>query len=160
MVLPVVVFMFLVAIDQFTKWLAFNNLKDIGSIYLIEGVFNFTFVENRGAAFGLLQGARWFFVISTIIIVSIIIYYYIKMPKTKTYNLARWCLVLILSGAAGNFIDRLLNGYVIDFLHATFIKFMNFPVFNLADTYVVVGALLLAVLVLFFIKEDTGVRNG
>ncbi len=161
MILTVSIFIFLVALDQITKWIALNNLKEIGSIYLINGVFNFTYVENRGAAFGLMQNWRWFFIISTTIVISIMIYYYIKLPKTKIYNLVRGCLVLILAGAVGNYIDRLFRGYVIDFFHATFIKFMDFPVFNLADSYVVVGAILLSILVIFFIKDDeiSGVKN-
>jgi signal peptidase II len=118
---------------------------------VIEGILSFSYVENRGAGFGILQGGRWFFVIITILTLAAIVYYYIKMPKIKPYNYIRAGLVIVAAGATGNGIDRLFNGFVVDFLH---LRFINFPVFNIADIYVSVGAVFLAVVALFFIKEQ------
>lgn len=141
----------LIGLDQFTKYLAYEKLKPLGSISVIDNIFSFTFVENRGAAFGIFQGKTTILSIITVVIIICIIYFYIKLPKDKIYNWVKFSLILIISGAVGNLIDRIRQGYVIDFLHATFI---NFPVFNMADIYVVVGAILMTVIVIFFIKED------
>ena len=123
----------------------------IGTYPVIPGILSFTYLENRGAGFGILQGARWFFIAVTIATLIAIAYYYIKLPKKKPFNVVRAGLVIIAAGAIGNGIDRLLNGFVVDFLH---LRFINFPVFNIADIYVTVGAVLLAVLALFFVKEE------
>lgn len=144
----------LVAADQASKYLALTRLEPIGSVTLIKNVFALTFVENRGAAFGLLQGARIGFLIATPFILVAMIYYFIKLPYGRVYTFIRAAIVLIVSGAVGNYIDRLFRGYVIDFLHATFI---DFPVFNLADIYVVTGTALLAVLLIFFVKDEPGI---
>lgn len=146
----------LILFDRFTKSMAMKHLEPIRQITIIDGVFNLTYVENRGAAFGILQDARWFFVILTIIVLSVIIYYFHVMPKNKVYNWLRVALVLISSGAVGNFIDRLFNGFVVDFLHFSLI---DFPVFNIADIFVVVGTCLLSVLLLFFVKDGGGNTN-
>lgn len=141
----------LVALDQVTKWLALERLKPIGNMEALPGILDFTFVENRGAAFGMLQGQRWLFVILTIAVMGIIIGAYFKMPQTREYNWLRLCLPLVLAGAIGNMIDRLFRGYVVDFLEFAFI---NFPVFNVADIYVVVGTGVAAFLILFVIKDE------
>lgn len=141
----------LIGLDQFTKYLALEKLKPLGSISVIDNIFSFTFVENRGAAFGIFQGRTTILSIITVVIIICIIYFYMKLPKAKVYNWVKFSLILIISGAVGNLIDRIRQGYVIDFFHATFI---NFPVFNMADIYVVVGAILMTVIVIFFIKDD------
>lgn len=132
----------LVFIDQFTKFIALSKLKPIDYIYVIDGILNFTFVENRGAAFGIFQGARYIFIILTIIIIFFIGYYFVNLKEGKFNSLIRGSLILITSGAIGNFIDRLFRGYVIDFIHITLI---NFPVFNFADICVVVGTIVLGI---------------
>lgn len=122
----------------------------INTYPVIPGILSFTYLENRGAGFGILQGARWFFIAVTIATLIAIAYYYMKMPKKKPFNYIRAGLVTVAAGAIGNGIDRLLNGFVVDFIH---LRFINFPVFNIADIYVTVGAVFLAVLALFFVKE-------
>lgn len=149
--LPLVVTAILVAIDQITKYIALSSLKPIGSMTFIKGFMDFTFVENRGAAFGILEGQRWFFVVATIVISVAIIYAFVKMPKKKEYKYMKLALVLILAGAFGNVIDRLFRGYVVDFFEFTFI---DWPVFNVADIYVVVGTIIFAFLILFVIKDE------
>lgn len=141
----------LIGADQFAKFQAVTHLKPIGSVTVLEGFLDLTFVENRGAAFGMLHGQRWFFVVLTIVVSIVIVVAYFKMPQTKEYHFVRTALVLLLAGAVGNLIDRVMNGYVVDFLEVTFI---SFPVFNLADIYVVIGAFALAFLILFVIKEE------
>lgn len=149
--LPLVVTAILVVIDQITKYIALSSLKPIGSMTFIKGFMDFTFVENRGAAFGILEGQRWFFVVATIVISAVIIYAFVKMPKKNEYKYMKVALVLILAGAFGNVIDRLFRGYVVDFFEFTFI---DWPVFNVADIYVVVGAIIFAFLILFVIKDE------
>lgn len=141
----------LVLLDQITKWQALTKLKPIKNIVVIKGFLDFTFVENRGAAFGILSGRRVFFILLTVVVAIGIIYSFYKLPKTKEYNWLKCGLVLVLSGAVGNVIDRAVRGYVVDFLEVTFIKW---PVFNLADIYVVIGACFILFLSLFVIKEE------
>lgn len=141
----------LVAVDQLSKAAAAYHLQPISNVTVLSGFLDFTFVRNTGAAFGILQGARWFFVALTIVILCFGFYYYIKLPKEKPYGFVRFSLILIGAGAIGNFIDRLFRGYVIDFFH---VRFIEFPVFNFADIYIVTGTFLLAFLILFCIKDD------
>ena len=149
--LPILFCAALIAIDQLSKYLAYTLLRPVGTVPVINGVFSLTYVENVGAAFGILQGARWFFIVITVAVMAGIIYYYVKLPKTKAYNKARFTLILITAGALGNFIDRLRIGFVVDFFHA---RFIDFPVFNIADSYVVIGVFIFAVLYLFVYREN------
>jgi signal peptidase II len=149
-ILPIVSIIFLVMIDQFTKYIALTRLRPVGSITLIDGVLNLTFVENSGAAFGILLGRTTFLVVTTIIILIILTIYYVKLPKEKPNNIIRFSLILLISGAIGNFIDRVLLGYVTDFIHITFI---NFPVFNIADILIVTGTAIFVITTIFFDKK-------
>lgn len=145
--------MFLVLIDQISKFICIHGLKPLHSIEVIENFFYLTFVENRGAAFGMLQGGRIFFVTTAVFAVFASIYYYNKIPKNKLLPLARASLILICAGAIGNMIDRVFKGYVVDMLH--FIFFGNdFAVFNIADIYVCVGTFILMITILFTKDED------
>lgn len=147
----------LTALDQYSKYIAITHLKPVGNISVINGWFDFTFVENRGAAFGILEGQRWFFVVLTIVVTVGIVLYLKKMKdKDLPHNLLRFSLVLVLAGAWGNAIDRLLRGYVVDYFEFTFI---NYPVFNVADIYVVTGTILLAVLLLLVIKDEPNLKG-
>lgn len=137
-----------VIIDQVTKHFTLTNLKPIGTKEIIKGFFSLTYVENRGAAFGILQNARYVFIIATIIAVCAIIVYMLKFKPNNKILLAS--LSLILSGAVGNMIDRIFRGYVVDMFEVTFI---DYPVFNFADCCVVVGAILLAIYTIFIYKE-------
>lgn len=149
--IALVVSIILIAVDQITKYIAIQYLKPVGYITLVDGLFSLTFVENGGAAFGIFQGGRWFFIILTsILLVGICVYYY-KLPKTRVYSWVRFSLILIIAGAVGNYIDRFRNGYVVDFFQALFI---DFPVFNMADIYVVTGTILFTILLLFFIEGN------
>ena len=96
----------LIAIDQISKLLVLNYLKEIGSLPIIQNVFHFTYVENRGAAFGILQNHQIVFVIGAIAITLCIIYFYTMIPLEKKFIPLRICAILTISGAIGNFIDR------------------------------------------------------
>ena len=151
MIIPLIAAVLLVAVDQITKYIALTQLKPIGSVTFIDGFMDFTFVENRGAAFGIFSGKTWLLLVISIIICAVLVWAMTKMPKTKEYRKLRVTFVLILSGAVGNIIDRALRGYVVDFFEFTFIKW---PVFNLADIYVVVGTIVMAVIIMFFMKDE------
>ncbi len=150
MIIPLIAAVLLVAVDQITKYIALTQLKPIGSVTFIDGFMDFTFVENRGAAFGIFSGKTWLLLVISIIICAVLVWAMTKMPKTKEYRKLRVTFVLILSGAVGNIIDRALRGYVVDFFEFTFIKW---PVFNMADIYVVVGTIVMAVIIMFFMKD-------
>ena len=147
----------LIAADQYTKWLAVERLRPIRTRPFIPGFMNFTYTTNEGAAFGILQGARWVFIIFTVVVLAAIVWFYIRMPKDRVNNVARGFLVLISAGAIGNGIDRFRQGYVVDFLK---FEFINFPVFNIADMCVTVGAILMMVLLIFFYKEEPKNKKG
>ncbi len=133
-----------IGIDQLTKMLAVKYLSGIPTHPLWKNVLHLTYVENRGAAFGMLADNRWvFMVISTVALAAILVYYYF-FAKKYTY-LSTVALAMIVSGGIGNMIDRVALGYVVDFIDFTLI---DFAVFNGADSFVCVGAgiLILAIL--------------
>jgi len=133
----------LIIIDQATKYITVSKLKPLGSVEIIKGILSFTYVENKGAAFGILQNARWVFILATIIIIAALIVYKIKFKvKSKTFN---YSSALLISGGIANLIDRIFLGYVVDMIEVTFIEY---PMFNFADCCVVVGAILLCIYVL------------
>lgn len=149
--LPIFAVIVLILLDQGTKLWALASLKPIHNMTLVEGFMDLTFVENRGVAFGMFSGQRWFILLLTGIIAVGLIWFYVTMPKKKEYFPLRVSLVLVLSGAVGNIIDRLFRGYVVDFFEFTF---FDWPVFNVADIYVVAGVILLALMIVFVVKEE------
>ncbi len=140
----------LIAFDQFTKYLVTVKLKGNAPFVLINGVFEFSYSENRGAAFGILQGGFILFFIVSLIVVAFVLYALWKMPAERHYIPLRISLIMIAAGAAGNMIDRLIKGYVVDFLY---FKLINYPIFNVADSYVTVSVILLLILVLAYYPE-------
>ncbi|MCR4841782.1 MAG: signal peptidase II [Eubacterium sp.] len=141
----------LIVIDQALKALAVSVLKDKDPVIVIDGVFEFFYLENRGAAFGVFQGARIFFIVLTVAICALAVYALIKTPVGRHFLVFRITLVLLIAGAVGNFIDRLANGYVIDFLY---FKLIDFPVFNFADICVTFAEILLILDILFIYSSD------
>lgn len=141
----------LTVLDQFTKYLAVANLKDKPAIPIIQDVFELQYLENRGSAFGMMQNQRVFFIIITIVIVAAFIWLFTRIPNTRRMIPMNILCTLIIAGAVGNFIDRLLHGYVVDFLY---FKLIDFPIFNVADIYVTTAAIALIILGLFYYKED------
>ena len=141
----------LIALDQWTKHLAVLRLKGQSPIVLWDGVFELHYLENRGAAFGILQGQKAVFLVCTLLILILIVFFYNRLPAGKRFFMMRLVAVFLAAGAVGNLIDRMRYSYVVDFLY---FKLIGFPVFNVADCYVTVGAVLLAVLILFVYKEE------
>ena len=137
--------------DQYTKAMAVLHLKDQSAFVIWKGVFQLNYLENRGAAFGIMQNQQMFFAIVAAIILIILIILYNKMPHTKKFWLLRFCSVLLCAGAIGNMIDRIKLNYVIDFFDFNLI---NFPIFNVADCYVVVACILFAISILFYYTDD------
>ena len=140
-----------IGFDQWTKHLAASHLKGSQPFVLWQGVFELYYSENRGAAFGMLQGRQGFFFLIAIVVILVVCYILYRMPTEKKYLPFTGCLFLLVSGAVGNMIDRLSNGYVVDFLY---FKLINFPIFNVADCYVVVSTILLALLLCFYYSEE------
>lgn len=138
-----------IGLDQLSKFLAVKLLAPIESVPLWEGVLHLTYVENKGAAFGMLADHRWVFMsISSVAIIAIALYLYSGKNASKLFTSA---LMLIVSGGIGNMIDRIALGYVVDFIDFALI---DFAVFNVADSLVCIGAgLLVLSLVLDIIKE-------
>ncbi|OKZ51807.1 MAG: signal peptidase II [Clostridiales bacterium 41_21_two_genomes] len=143
--------MLTLALDQWTKYLASTILRRLESFSLISGVFELRYLENRGAAFGIMQNRQIVFVVGGIIILAVILYLYQKMPFTPHYRPLRICAVLLASGAVGNMIDRVKLDYVVDFFY---FRLIDFPIFNVADCYVVIACILFIVLILFYYKDD------
>lgn len=141
--------LFGVALDQYTKYLASMYLKK-KSIILIKDVFQLQYLENRGAAFGILQNQQWFFLIIGIMAVILLFILYARMPRTKRYIPLRICLISMISGAIGNMIDRVRFRYVIDFFY---FELINFPIFNVADIFASVSTCVLIVLFIFYYKD-------
>lgn len=138
-------------IDQVTKVIAENNLVFGVRESIIDGFFYFTLVYNRGAAWSILAGNRWFLVsVSTIATIGFIIYYFKRINNSK--HILLLALSLIIGGTFGNLIDRALYGQVIDFLDFIIIGY-NFPVFNFADTFLVVGMGLLIIAIYYEDKK-------
>ena len=142
--LEIFIVLFLTAADRITKYLAVHYLKPLQTVPIWKGVFSLTYVENRGAAFGILQNKRWFLVALPLAIIAAIVIYLITHREDSL--LSKICLAVILGGAIGNLLDRILFGYVVDMFQLVFI---DFPVFNVADTAVVCGTILLAIQILF-----------
>ncbi|MBE5881116.1 MAG: signal peptidase II [Lachnospiraceae bacterium] len=145
------IFAILVVLDQVTKMIAVEHLKDKPSIELIPGVFELQYLENRGAAFGMLQNGKVFFVFAAVVMLTAIVFVLIKAPVSRKYRPWHVFLVMIAAGGIGNMIDRLRLDYVVDFFYFSLI---NFPIFNVADIFVSVGTFLFVVFILFFCKEE------
>lgn len=141
----------LVVLDQWSKYMTVLHLKNQPDINVIDGVFELTYVENRGASFGMLQDRIWLFVTFTAIVLLIMLFIYVRLPKERRYKPLKFTMVLLFAGAVGNFIDRIRLRFVVDMFH---FYWFEFPVFNVADICVVVASGLLIILMLFYYKEE------
>ena len=151
LLLDILFLVLLVSIDQYTKYIAVQKLKNQPAFNIINGVLEFNYLENRGAAFGMLQNQKFFFVFVAIIFLCVIAYVLVKVPLQKKYNRIHILLVMIAGGAIGNLIDRLRLDYVVDFIY---IVLINFPIFNVADMYVTFSTVILIIHVLFVYKDN------
>lgn len=143
--------------DQFSKFLVVSYLKGGPGVSIIGDFLNFYYLENRGAAFGILQNSQLIFTLITIIVLIILFFVLLKYYDRASITL-KICLGLILGGTIGNFIDRLRLKYVVDFISLKIFNY-NFAVFNLADSFIVVGTLLLMLMVLLHENKSTGKKR-
>ena len=144
-------FVILVITDQLTKHLAVVRLKNQAAYNLINGILEFNYLENRGAAFGVLQNQKDFFVFVALIFIGVIVFVLIKVPTQKKYYSLNILLVMIAAGAVGNMIDRVRYDYVVDFIYLVCIQF---PIFNVADIYVTTATVILVFQILFVYKTN------
>ncbi len=164
---------FLIVLDQITKFMATTGLKDTAGISLIDGVFELKYLENQSAAFSLdpisllykvfhityfdthpqvfLNCKMAFFIVLTLIVLVVIAIFYQRIPWNRRFLPMNIILIGFFAGAIGNLIDRILHNYVIDFFYFSLI---NFPIFNVADIYVTVSAIALIIAVFFYYKEE------
>ncbi len=161
-VIALVLIVLLTVFDQFTKYLAYTKLRTGNSFTIIKNILEFNYVENKGAAGGILQGQIILLIVITIIIVPAICYFMFKIQKIKfldstshstviKFTVLQYVLVLLGSGAIGNLIDRAIRNFVIDFIY---FKPINFPVFNVADIYVTISAFALVIICVFILKDE------
>ena len=150
--LATIVIVLLVLLDQLVKYLVKTNIPLGSSVSFLPGILSLAHIHNTGAAFSMLSGARWFFVILTVAFV--IFGMWVLLTGRLRHSLGKWSWVLVLAGAVGNLIDRCLYGYVVDMFE---VQFMHFAIFNVADIFVVVGGILFCIYYLFLHdkkKED------
>ena len=138
-------------LDQGSKYFVLTRLKNTPDIILIPGVLQLHYLENRGMAFGLFEGKIPVFVILCVLVFCVFFYVYARIPRTGYYLPLTITSLIMVSGALGNFIDRVFRKYVVDFIYFSLI---DFPVFNMADIYVVCSGILLVILVCFKYKND------
>lgn len=147
--------LFVILLDQVTKWVIVRYMELGDSIEIISGFLYITSHRNRGAAWGILQGQMWFFYIVTVIVVVMLVLYIQRLkPHQRLFGIA---LSLMLGGAIGNFIDRIFRKEVVDFID-TYIFTYNFPIFNIADSALVIGVGFIFILTIFegkLEKENT-----
>ena len=145
LLISIIVFM-----DQLIKYYILNNFNHGQSLAVIKGVFHLTYVQNTGAAFGIFKNANTFFIIVSIaIILFLLVYRYYYLKSNVYINIS---IALIIGGAIGNLIDRILLNYVVDYL-----DFRVWPVFNLADSAIVVGA---GILIIYILLTDIDFNNS
>ncbi|AUA29908.1 TPA: signal peptidase II [Clostridioides difficile] len=142
--LYILIIILLIGLDQLSKIWVLNNLVDVSTIPIINNVFHLTYVENRGAAFGLLQNNQWIFIIVALLATVFGLYY---LNTRKVHIFGRLGIILIISGALGNLVDRVRLGFVVDYFD---FRVIWEYVFNVADVFVVVGTVFLCIYVLFF----------
>lgn len=139
----------IVAADQITKYLTVAGIALFEEVELIPGFLSLTYVQNTGAAFSAFEGMQWLFALVFVVLTAAILYEYFKHPLPFT-KLERWCIAAVYGGGLGNMIDRIRMGYVVDMIKT---KFIDFPVFNVADCFITCGCILLMVHLAFFNRD-------
>jgi signal peptidase II len=141
--MEVVIIFFGLLFDRLTKLWALNSLKDTDGVILIKDLFKLEYLENKGAAFGIMQNKVIFLALVTFLIITGMTYYIIKYKPKSTF--LRISIAMVISGALGNLYDRLFYKYVVDFILVHYKDVYYFPTFNIADSLVVVGTIILAI---------------
>ena len=153
-IFAVVVGVLALGADQISKYYVMNHFLEAESKPAIEGFFEWNYVKNRGAAWGMLDGHTWILLALTFVAVLVCVALLAKSGKKN--KLLFWAVTLILSGGIGNMIDRIFRGFVVDFVH---LQFIDFPVFNIADCVIVIGAALLMINFLLDFKASSKQKN-
>lgn len=154
-----------VALDQWTKYLTVLHLKDAPGITFLPGILSFTYAENTGAAWSMLEGQQWFFILLFVGLTVLLLleYFKFRMPFTA---LDRWFIAAVYAGGLGNVIDRIFRHFVVDMIKADFVKtpvfkmaeqlevyWVDFPIFNVADCFISCGCIGLLISLVFFNKN-------
>ncbi len=150
LILDLVIALVLLALDQLTKYLVIVHLKGRPAISLIDGVLELKYLENRGSAFGILQNQKFFILFVGGVFMAVILFFLFKLPQNKKFRIVHVLLSAVIAGGLGNMIDRLRFDFVVDFIYFVLI---NFPIFNVADCYIVVSTIGLFILFMFVYKE-------
>lgn len=138
-----------VAIDQITKFLVVQNIELYEKVPVLDKVFHLTYFQNDGAAFSMLQGQQWLFLVLFLVLTVAVVYEFWKKALPFT-QFERWCIVSVWAGGLGNMIDRVRLKYVIDMIE---VEFMEFAVFNVADCFITCGCIALMVSLIFFNRK-------
>ena len=146
-----ILFVALVLLDQWTKGLAVASLKGQEAFSIWEGVLELRYFENTGAAWGMLKGKQVFFYVLTVVFFGAVLYEIHRLYKENRFLPFVYTLVLMVAGAAGNFIDRVYQQYVVDFIY---VKIIDFPIFNVADCYITVSVILMLLLMFFYYTDE------
>lgn len=142
-----------ILVDQLTKWSIVKNMEIGDRIAIWDPWFAILSHRNRGAAWGMLEGQMWIFFVVTIIVIVGILYFYFKEAKGKP--LYQICLMLLLGGAIGNFIDRIVRGEVVDFIDVLIpVINYNFPIFNIADSALTIAVVMLIIAILMDDRKE------
>lgn len=141
----------LLFVDRFTKVLSILKLKSKPEFIVIKNFFSFEYVENSGGAWGILNNFTFFLILISALFIILTTIIYFRLCKNKSNKLLKCSLLLVISGATGNLYDRIIYGYVIDFIS---LKFIRFPVFNVSDIYISVGMIFIVILIFFIYKEE------
>lgn len=150
-----IVSILIIIADQIVKYFVASGMRVGDTAFSALNIFDITYVQNEGAAFSILSGKLSLLsLISVVFCIGVIVYWIKKKP---THPLLCAALTIMFAGAFGNAIDRIFRGFVVDYIRTTFI---NFPVFNIADIGITVGAALLVIYVILFDKEDKNAKNN
>ncbi len=149
--LDAIIVIALLFFDQYTKRLAVERLKDRPAYVLFDGVLELQYLENRGSAFGMLQNQKFFLLFVGVIFMLVILFFLLKLPENKKYNIVHILLSFVVAGGLGNMADRVRLDYVVDFISFVLI---NYPIFNVADCYIVAATVTLFFLFLFVFREQ------
>lgn len=141
----------LLSFDQFTKYLVTLHLKNRPALVLIDGVLELQYFENTGIAFSLFQNRKSFILITGFFVLALVLFFLFRVPRQKKFRAVHVLMSMLIAGALGNIVDRIRFDYVVDFISFVLI---HYPIFNVADCYIVVSAILLFLLFMFFYKEE------
>lgn len=151
LVMDAVIALVLLLLDQMTKYLAIVHLKGNSAIVLIDGILELQYVENRGIAFSLFQNQKAIILVMGFCVIAVILFFLFKVPDKKKFRIVHILLAILIAGALGNIIDRIRFDFVVDFISFVLI---DYPVFNVADCFIVVAAIILFFLFMFVYKDE------